>query len=82
MGLLRPQGLLTGTAWVEDWEMLGYEVILSNPKLKEKSLVNAYLTTEETITLKRSEENSLNPMAQLWKKPLIEFEAIILVQMN
>ena len=75
LGLLRPQGLLTGTAWVEDWEMLGYEVILSNPKLKEKSLVNAYLTTEETITLKRSEENSLNPMAQLWKKPLIEFEA-------
>ena len=75
LGLLRPQGLLTGTAWVEDWEMLGYEVILSNPKLKEKSLVNAYLTTEETITLKRSEENSLNPMAQLWKQPLIEFEA-------
>ena len=75
LGLLCPQGLLTGTAWVEDWEMLGYEVILSNPKLKEKSLVNAYLTTEETITLKRSEENSLNPMAQLWKKPLIEFEA-------
>ena len=75
LGLLRSQGLLTGTVWTEDWEMLGYEVILSNPKLKEKSLVNAYLTTEETITLKRSEENSLNPMAQLWKKPLIEFEA-------
>jgi uncharacterized protein YjbI with pentapeptide repeats len=33
------------------------------------------LKTEETITLKRSEENSLNPMAQLWKQPLIEFEA-------
>ena len=75
LGLLRPQGLLTGTAWVEDWKMLGYEVILSNPKLKEKSLINAYLKTEETITLKRSEENSLNPMAQLWKQPLIEFEA-------
>ena len=75
LGLLRSQGLLTGTVWTEDWEMLGYEVILSNPKLKEKSLVNAYLTTEETITLKRSEENSLNPMAQLWKQPLIEFEA-------
>jgi superfamily I DNA and RNA helicase len=75
LGLLRPQGLLTGTAWVEDWTMLGYEVILSNPKLKEKSLINAYLKTEETITLKRSEENSLNPMAQLWKQPLIEFEA-------
>ncbi|BBD56791.1 pentapeptide repeat-containing protein [Planktothrix agardhii] len=75
LGLLRPQGLLTGTAWVEDWKMLGYEVILSNPKLKEKSLVNACLKTEETITLKRSEENFLNPMAQLWKQPLIEFEA-------
>lgn len=75
LGLLRPQGLLTGTVWKEDWEMIGYEVILSTLKTQEKSLFNASIKTGETITLKRSAENSLNPMARLWKQPLIEFEA-------
>lgn len=75
LGLLRPQGLLTGTVWAKDWEMLGYQVISPALKTKEKSPVNASVKAEEMITLKRSEENSLNPMAQLWKKPLIEFEA-------
>ncbi|MGL4500957.1 MAG: pentapeptide repeat-containing protein [Planktothrix sp.] len=75
LGLLRPQGLLTGSVWKEDWEMIGYEVNLSTLKTKKKSLFNVSIKTGETITLKRSAENSLNPMAGLWKQPLIEFEA-------
>lgn len=75
LGLLRPQGLLTGTVWVKDWEMLGYEVILPTSLTSDKSFVNPDFKPGETITLKRSQESSLNPLARLWKKPLIEFQA-------
>ncbi|WP_254174070.1 pentapeptide repeat-containing protein [Planktothrix pseudagardhii] len=75
LGLLRPQGLLTGMKWAEDWETMGYKVILTNLKEPENDPHNSPLKLGETITLYRPEHNSPNPVSALWKKPLIEFEA-------
>lgn len=75
LGLLRPQGLLTGMSWAEDWENLGYQVILPNSKLTEKYSLNSQIKLGETIVIHSSEQNSPNPVSQLWKQPLIEFEA-------
>ncbi len=75
LGLLRPQGLLTGMKWAEDWQTMGYQVILPNLESNEKSPLNSPFKLGETITLHRSESNSPNPVAALWKKPVIEFEA-------
>jgi uncharacterized protein YjbI with pentapeptide repeats len=75
LGLLRPQGLLTGINWAEDWENLGYQVILPNLKSTEKSAFNCQLKRGIIITIHGSNQNYPNPVSQLWKKPLIEFEA-------
>ena len=60
MGLLRPQGMLTGIIQKKEWKTLGYEVI-------------GDFNLEEKVTLKRPRKNSLNPLDNWWKKDLIEF---------
>jgi superfamily I DNA and RNA helicase len=61
MGLLRPQGMLTGITCREDWEAIGYQ-------LKGK------LQIGEKITLKRPRENSPNPISQLWQGKIIDYQ--------
>jgi superfamily I DNA and RNA helicase len=64
MGLLRPQGMLTGFATKEEWEALGYQVE-GNFKLGEQ------------IIIKRSPNNSPNPISQLWQGEVIKFEKYV-----
>lgn len=61
MGLLRPQGMLTGISGKKEWQTLGYEVM-------------GDFNLEEKITIKRGVENSLNPISQFWTKELITFK--------
>ncbi|MBD1906459.1 ATP-binding domain-containing protein [Trichocoleus sp. FACHB-832] len=61
MGLLRPNGMLTGFTNKEDWRRIGYEVEGNFKKLGS------------TITLYRPQENSPNPVQQEWNEDLIEF---------
>lgn len=75
LGLLRPQGLLTGMNGVEDWETLGYKVTLPNRSLNEKQPYQSFLKKGEPIILDCCDQNSPNLVAEFWKKPLIEFEA-------
>lgn len=58
MGLLRPQGMLSGVTNKGDWEDLGYEVNGDFRKNNEK------------ITLHRPPENSPNPVPALWGEPV------------
>ncbi len=62
MGLLRPDGMLTGLTNRDDWARIGYEVE-GNFK-KQGSL----------ITLRRLRENSPNPVQQQWDGELLEFK--------
>jgi uncharacterized protein YjbI with pentapeptide repeats len=61
MGLLRPQGMLTGITRKEEWEAMGYEV--------EGNFISG-----QEIVLKRPHYNSPNPLSKLWKAPLIDFK--------
>ncbi|NEO29765.1 MAG: ATP-binding domain-containing protein [Symploca sp. SIO3C6] len=61
MGLLRPEGMLTGITRKEYWETIGYEV-------KGKFIPG------QKITLHRPSENSPNPVPELWRGPVLEFE--------
>ena len=61
MGLLRPEGMLTGITRKVDWERIGYEV-------KGKFIPG------QQITLHRPLENSPNPVPNLWGQPVLEFE--------
>jgi superfamily I DNA and RNA helicase len=61
MGLLRPLGILTGIADKQEWEMLGFEV-------------KGELKIDEKITIKYKRENAPNPMTELWKEDLINFQ--------
>lgn len=74
LGLLRPQGLLTGMNWVEDWETLGYNVTLPHRVFNEKQSYQSPVKRGEQITLQRRDQNAPNLVAEFWKKPLIEFE--------
>lgn len=58
MGLLRPQGMLTGMTTQAEWEAIGYRV--------EGDLIPG-----NKVTLIR--ENSSHPLPKLWPKSLIEF---------
>ena len=60
MGLFRPDGMLSGYTNKKDWEKIGYQV--------EGSFNNGKI-----ITLSRPSENSPNPVPQIWKKPVLEF---------
>ncbi|HBE56980.1 MAG TPA: DNA/RNA helicase [Cyanobacteria bacterium UBA11149] len=61
MGLLRPDGMLTGITRKQDWERIGYQV-------------TGKFIPGQQITLHRPPENSLNPIEKLWQAPLLELE--------
>ena len=87
MGLLRRGGMLTGITRAEDWQAIGYEVIVENQQLnspcvspgggskREISPSNLEFIPGQQITLKRPPENSPNLVPQLWQHPVIEFIA-------
>jgi superfamily I DNA and RNA helicase len=60
MGLLRPQGMITGFTNKEEWEAIGYQV-------------EGSFKIGEQITIRRSAQNLLNPIDQLWQGEVIEF---------
>ena len=60
MGLLRPEGMLTGITRAEDWRAIGYEV-------------TGKFISGQQITLCRPPENSPNPISELWEEPVLEF---------
>ncbi|OKH26717.1 DNA/RNA helicase [Hydrococcus rivularis NIES-593] len=62
MGLLRPQGMLTGITRAEEWKAIGYEV-------------QGRFIPGQKIILKRPRENSPNPIPELWQGDIIEFKA-------
>lgn len=62
MGLLRPGGMLTGITRTEEWQAIGYEV-------------TGNFITGQKITIKRPQENSPNPISEIWQDSLIEFKA-------
>ncbi|MBD2016140.1 ATP-binding domain-containing protein [Microcoleus sp. FACHB-53] len=59
MGLLRPQGMLSGVTNTRDWEDLGYEV------------KGDFRKNNEEITLHRPPKNSPNPVPALWGEPVL-----------
>ena len=60
MGLLRPDGMLSGLTRKDEWESIGYEV------------QGAFREGQE-ITLHRPPANSPNPIPTLWGEPVIQF---------
>lgn len=60
MGLLRRQGLLTGMNKKREWEAIGY------------TLQGEFIPSQK-ITLSRDNNNSLNPITELWQGSLIDF---------
>ena len=60
MGLLRPEGMLSGYTRKKDWENIGYEMTVSASK-------------ERQITLHRPLENSPNPMPEISAVPVLQF---------
>lgn len=61
MGLLRPEGMLTGITRADEWKAIGYEV-------------QGKFIPGQKITLHRPPQNSPNPIEQLWGKSVLEFE--------
>ncbi|WP_071192691.1 ATP-binding domain-containing protein [Trichormus sp. NMC-1] len=62
MGLLRPEGMLTGITNKEDWQRIGYEV------------KGDFRRVGKPITVERQPQFSPNPIPELWGKPVLEFE--------
>jgi superfamily I DNA and RNA helicase len=62
MGLLRPEGMLTGLTNQKAWKEIGYEVV-----------GNSKFISGRQVTLQRPLENSPNPIPELWGKPVLEF---------
>ncbi|MEA5576721.1 DEAD/DEAH box helicase [Anabaena sp. UHCC 0451] len=62
MGLLRPEGMLTGITNKEDWQRIGYEV------------KGDFRRVGKPITINRQPEYSPNPIPEIWGKPVLEFE--------
>ncbi|GFZ96789.1 DEAD/DEAH box helicase [Okeania sp. KiyG1] len=60
MGLFRSDGMLSRYTNKKDWEKIGYQV--------EGSFNNG-----QKITLSRPPENYPNPLPEIWKKPVLEF---------
>ena len=60
MGLLRPEGMLTGITRADDWRTIGYEV-------------TGKFISGQQITLHRPPQNSPNPVNELWGEPVLEF---------
>jgi len=62
MGLKRDGSMIAGFTRQEDWEAIGYEVD------------GNFTSSGNEITLMRPEENSPNPVPDLWDGDVIEFE--------
>ncbi|WP_199249667.1 DEAD/DEAH box helicase [[Phormidium] sp. ETS-05] len=62
MGLLRPQGMLSGITTKQSWEAIGYQVTQGS-----------FSPPGQQIILHRPPDNSPNPIPQLWGKPVLEF---------
>jgi superfamily I DNA and RNA helicase len=62
MGLLRPEGMLTGITNKDDWNRIGYEV------------KGDFRRVGKPITVNRLPQFSPNPIPELWGKPVLEFE--------
>jgi superfamily I DNA and RNA helicase len=60
MGLLRPEGMLSGITRAEDWKAIGYEV-------------EGRFVPGQQVTLHRPFESSPNPVPQLWAEPVLQF---------
>lgn len=60
MGLLRPEGMLSGLTRKNEWESIGYEV------------QGAFREGQE-VTLHRPPANSPNPIPTLWGESVVEF---------
>lgn len=63
MGLLRPEGMLSGPTRKEDWENLGYRVVEGD------------FRTRNRVILTRDEQNSPHPLPTLTKDPLVSFSS-------
>ncbi|PSF33922.1 DNA/RNA helicase [Aphanothece hegewaldii CCALA 016] len=61
MGLLRPEGMLSGFTRKDQWEAIGYEVL------------NGTFREGQEITLHRPPANSPNPIPALWPESVIQF---------
>jgi superfamily I DNA and RNA helicase len=61
MGLLRPEGMLSGITTREGWEAIGYEV------------KGGFSPPGQEVTLRRPPENSPNRVPQVWGTSVIEF---------
>lgn len=61
MGLLRPEGMLSGLTRVTDWEAIGYRV-------------TGKFTPNQQVTLHRPPENSPNLIPLLWDEPVLTFD--------
>ena len=62
MGLLRPEGMLSGITNKKDWDKIGYQV------------QGDFRRVGKSITIERPPEYSPNPISELWGEPLLEFE--------
>lgn len=61
MGLLRPQGMLTGMTRKEEWQAIGYEV-------------KGQFYPQQKITIHRPRKNSPNPISEFWQSSCIELQ--------
>ncbi|MEM9537899.1 MAG: pentapeptide repeat-containing protein [Cyanobacteria bacterium P01_E01_bin.42] len=61
MGLLRPQGMLTGMTRKEEWQAIGYEV-------------EGQFYPKQKITVHRPKTNSPNPISELWQGSYINLQ--------
>ena len=61
MGLLHPQGMLTGMTCREEWQALGYRV-------------EGEFVPGRRITLHHCPENGPHPLLQCWQGPLIQWQ--------
>jgi superfamily I DNA and RNA helicase len=61
MGLLRPEGMLSGITNKKDWERIGYEVEGDFRKVGQE------------ITIHRPAKYSPNPIPEIWGEPVLEF---------
>ena len=62
MGLLRPEGMLSGITNAEHWQKIGYEV------------TGDFRRVGQQITLHRPPKNSPNPVPDLWGEPVINVD--------
>lgn len=62
MGLLRPEGMVSGITKKKDWDRIGYEV------------QGDFRGVGKPITVHRPPQYSPNPIPELWDTPVLEFQ--------